>query len=83
MSAQRLLRLSASLAFVAALASSAAAAGSSSTYTPATPEPGVDIPKIDVSFGMRPYADNTFYVIGIERAGSRMSASRSRPSRTA
>ena len=37
------------------------------TYTPATPEPGTDIPKVSVSFGMRPYADNTFYVIGIEK----------------
>jgi hypothetical protein len=46
----------------------AASAGDVSTavYTPATPEPGIDIPQTSVSFGMRPYADNTFYVIGIK-----------------
>ena len=44
-----------------------AANAASTTYTPATPEPGTDIPKVSVSFGMRPYADNTFYVIGIRK----------------
>jgi hypothetical protein len=38
-----------------------------SEYIPATPEPGTDIPQVTVTFGMRPYADNTFYVIGMEK----------------
>ncbi len=36
-------------------------------YKPATPEPGTDIPKVTVTFGMRPYADNTFYVVGMDK----------------
>ncbi|WP_129218110.1 hypothetical protein [Lichenibacterium ramalinae] len=36
-------------------------------YTPAPAEPGTDIPKASVKFGMRPYADNTFYVIGMKK----------------
>lgn len=40
---------------------------SGSEYIPATPEPGTEIPEVSVTFGMRPYADNTFYVIGIEK----------------
>jgi ABC-type nitrate/sulfonate/bicarbonate transport system substrate-binding protein len=54
------------LAVVLALAASTAAAANND-YTPATPEPGTDIPQVTVKFGMRPYADNTFYVIGIEK----------------
>jgi ABC-type nitrate/sulfonate/bicarbonate transport system substrate-binding protein len=54
------------LGAIMALTASAASAASS-TYTPATPEAGADIPKVSVSFGMRPYADNTFYVIGMEK----------------
>lgn len=38
-----------------------------SEYMPATPEPGTEIPQVEVTFGMRPYADNTFYVIGMEK----------------
>jgi ABC-type nitrate/sulfonate/bicarbonate transport system substrate-binding protein len=64
----RTIRASVSLVFVAALAfASPAAADSTTTYSPATPEAGTDIPKASVSFGMRPYADNTFYVIGMEK----------------
>jgi hypothetical protein len=44
-----------------------ATAMAASEYTPATPEAGTDIPQVSVTFGMRPYADNTFYVIGIEK----------------
>jgi ABC-type nitrate/sulfonate/bicarbonate transport system substrate-binding protein len=44
-----------------------AAKAADSGYTPATPEPGTEIPQVTVTFGMRPYADNTFYVIGIEK----------------
>ena len=57
------------LLFAALLAFAAAspAHAASSTYTPATPEPGTDVPKVSVAFGMRPYADNTFYIIGIDK----------------
>jgi len=33
-------------------------------YLPASPEPGTEVPQADIKFGMRPYADNTFYIIG-------------------
>ncbi len=36
-------------------------------YTPAPSEPGTDIPTAKVNFGMRPYADNTFYVISMKK----------------
>jgi ABC-type nitrate/sulfonate/bicarbonate transport system substrate-binding protein len=44
-----------------------AAKPSSTLYSPATPEPGSDIPPATVKFGMRPYADNTYFVIGMEK----------------
>jgi hypothetical protein len=56
------------LAFQAVFAVAVSAPSASTTsYTPAVPEPGTDIPQVTVTFGMRPYADNTFYVIGIEK----------------
>jgi hypothetical protein len=36
-------------------------------FVPAPPEPGADIPAATIKFGMRPYADNTFYVIGMKK----------------
>ncbi|WP_454857916.1 ABC transporter substrate-binding protein [Rhizobium binxianense] len=36
-------------------------------FVPADPEPGTDIPKATIKFGMRPYADNTFYYIGMKK----------------
>jgi hypothetical protein len=36
-------------------------------YAPAPAEAGVDIPKATIKFGMRPYADNTFYYIGMKK----------------
>jgi ABC-type nitrate/sulfonate/bicarbonate transport system substrate-binding protein len=36
-------------------------------YVPADPESGTDIPATSVTFGMRPYADNTFYVIAMKK----------------
>jgi hypothetical protein len=36
-------------------------------YTPAAAEPGTDIPAAEVKFGMRPYADNTFYIIAMKK----------------
>jgi ABC-type nitrate/sulfonate/bicarbonate transport system substrate-binding protein len=45
----------------------ASGAGSSDRYVPAQPEPGTDIPQATIRFGMRPYADNTIYVIGMKK----------------
>ena len=36
-------------------------------FKPAAAEPGTTIPAASVQFGMRPYADNTFYIIGIRK----------------
>lgn len=36
-------------------------------YQPAAPEPGTEVPSATIKFGMRPYADNTFYVIGMKK----------------
>lgn len=40
---------------------------SADEFVGGTPEAGTDIPAATVKFGMRPYADNTFYVIGITK----------------
>ncbi len=53
------------LAGTAALA--AAPSRAADRYVPAPAEPGTEIPKAAVKFGMRPYADNTFYVIGMKK----------------
>jgi hypothetical protein len=42
-------------------------ASAADLYTPAPPETGTQIPSAKVTFGMRPYADNTFYVIGMKK----------------
>jgi hypothetical protein len=36
-------------------------------FVPAAPEAGTDVPKATIKFGMRPYADNTFYYIGMKK----------------
>src|ERR1700722_12243205 len=36
-------------------------------FKPVAAEPGTAIPAASVQFGMRPYADNTFYIIGIRK----------------
>jgi hypothetical protein len=36
-------------------------------YTTSKPEAGTAIPHASVTFAMRPYADNTFYVIGMKQ----------------
>ncbi len=36
-------------------------------FVPAAAEIGTDIPAATVKFGMRPYADNTFYIIGMKK----------------
>ncbi len=45
----------------------ASAASDPDSYQPAPAEPGTDIPAAAVKFGMRPYADNTFYIVGIRK----------------
>jgi ABC-type nitrate/sulfonate/bicarbonate transport system substrate-binding protein len=48
-------------------AGSAGTSGSNAQWTPVTAEAGTSIPGVTVKFGMRPYADNTFYQIGIKK----------------
>ncbi|MDQ0390306.1 ABC transporter substrate-binding protein [Labrys monachus] len=43
------------------------AARAADRFVPGTPEAGADIPKATIKFGMRPYADNTFYYIGMKK----------------
>jgi ABC-type nitrate/sulfonate/bicarbonate transport system substrate-binding protein len=62
-SLRRLARTAAALAFLAIPQVSLAA----DRYVPADPEPGTDMPKATIKFGMRPYADNTFYYIGMKK----------------
>ena len=50
-----------------ALLITAQAAFAADRFVPADPEPGTDIPKATIKFGMRPYADNTFYYIGMKK----------------
>jgi ABC-type nitrate/sulfonate/bicarbonate transport system substrate-binding protein len=55
------------LILAAFLAMTASGADAATSYTPATPEAGTEIPQVSVKFGMRPYADNTYFVIGMEK----------------
>lgn len=57
----------ASLALSLAGVLSGTALAQDSGYMPAEPEPGTDLPQATVNFGMRPYADNTFYVIAMKQ----------------
>lgn len=52
-----------------AAANPAAPAGAAGldAYAPVPPEPGTEIPTATIRFGMRPYADNTFYIIGMKK----------------
>jgi ABC-type nitrate/sulfonate/bicarbonate transport system substrate-binding protein len=54
------------VALIAFLIGGSAAAETPDRFAPAPPEPGTDIPAATTKFGMRPYADNTFYVIGMK-----------------
>ena len=36
-------------------------------FEPAVPEPGTEIPEVDINFSMRPSADNSFYIVGIKQ----------------
>ena len=47
-------------------ASTSGGAAQATGFVAGEPEPGTDIPSVDVKFGMRPYADNAFYYVGIE-----------------
>lgn len=58
----------AALAVVAVVALAApGAALAADHFVPGTPEAGTDMPKSTIKFGMRPYADNTFYYIGMKK----------------
>ncbi len=58
----------AALACVTAFASLAVGpARAEDRFVPAPPEPGTDLPAATIKFGMRPYADNTFYIIGMKK----------------
>jgi len=60
------------LAVGVALAGVVSVSGATAPYAedrfqPAAPEPGTDVPAATIKFGMRPYADNTFYIIGMKK----------------
>lgn len=61
------LRRFASLATTLAMLAVPQFAQAADRFAPADPEPGTDIPKATIKFGMRPYADNTFYYIGMKK----------------
>ncbi len=63
---RRMTRLLFAAASVAAIALPQLAAAAD-RFAPAPAEVGADIPKATVKFGMRPYADNTFYYIGMKK----------------
>ena len=44
-----------------------AMAAADDLFKPAPPEPGTELPQSDIKFGMRPYADNTFYIIAMKK----------------
>jgi hypothetical protein len=64
---QRKIRAAAWGAATLAVALTSTPVGAADQYTPAPPEPGTEIPASAVKFGMRPYADNTFYVIAMKK----------------
>ncbi len=61
------LALAAAAAGILAIGLVGGAARAADGYTPADPEPGTEIPAAAVKFGMRPYADNTFYIIAMKK----------------
>jgi ABC-type nitrate/sulfonate/bicarbonate transport system substrate-binding protein len=52
---------------IAATGTGARSATPTDHYVPAPPEAGTNIPEATVRFGMRPYADNTFYVVAMKK----------------
>lgn len=66
----RIARKTALALAVAGLSSWAAIHGAlaqSTPFQPAEAEPGTEIPQAKVNFGMRPFADNTFYVVAMKK----------------
>lgn len=61
--ARRLIQAAAAIALLASPGLAAAA----DRFVPTSPEPGVEIPAAAIKFGMRPYADNTFYYIAMKK----------------
>jgi ABC-type nitrate/sulfonate/bicarbonate transport system substrate-binding protein len=61
--------LASCVALVAAAcgAGSSATGGASAKWTPYVAQAGDTVPEVSVKFGMRPYADNTFYQIGMKK----------------
>jgi hypothetical protein len=64
--AERARRIVLSAAAVLVLAASGHA-NAEDRFVSAPAEAGTDIPKATIKFGMRPYADNTFYYIGMKK----------------
>lgn len=64
--AERARRIAFSAATVLVLAASGHA-NAEDRFVPAPAEAGTEIPKATIKFGMRPYADNTFYYIGMKK----------------
>ena len=62
----RLSRLASFAAIIVGLAAPQLAMAAD-RFVPGTPEAGTDLPKATIKFGMRPYADNTFYYIGMKK----------------
>jgi len=60
---RRLIETAAAIALLASPGLAAAA----DRFVPSSPEPGVEIPAATIKFGMRPYADNTFYYIAMKK----------------
>lgn len=55
------------LASALAIAALPQVAVAADRFVPAAAEAGTSIPKATIKFGMRPYADNTFYYIGMKK----------------
>jgi len=55
------------LALAVTALSTGAGLAQSTPFQPAEPEAGTELPQATVNFGMRPFADNTFYVIAMKK----------------
>ena len=55
------------VAYALAVRPVAAGAAEEDLFKPAPAEPGTEVPQADIKFGMRPYADNTFYIIAMKK----------------
>ena len=64
---RRSIRPSALAALAVAALAAPGGALAADRFVPGAPEAGTDIPKATIKFGMRPYADNTFYYIGMKK----------------